>query len=112
MLDFTEVPSLLEIVVPLNAAILLLVLLLVVLSVDLFTGPDSQRGVGIFAAVGMLLVILVDVLFAMNNLGNELFDGPVVGGMVVYDVVLSNSFVFSSNSMRPANFSNSRSRRA
>jgi len=84
---FNEVPSLLEIVVPLNAAILLLVLLLVVLTFDLFTGPDTQRGVGIFAAVGMFLVVLVDVLFAIYNLGNPLFDGPVVGGMIVYDTM-------------------------
>lgn len=90
---FTEVPTLLEFVAPLLAEILLLFLVLAILTVDLFTGPSGQRGVGVFAAVGLFIIILVDAVGAIFFLGNPLFDEPVLGGMIVYDTM---SLVFRS----------------
>src|SRR5574341_1910883 len=76
-----------EVIVPLLADIGLLVVLLVGLTSDLFVKGPRRRSVGIFSAVGILLVMALDLIVGLSQVNNPAFAGPVLGGMLQYDML-------------------------
>ncbi len=84
---FTEPTSFVQAVVPIVSEIGLTLLLLVVLTVDLFLNPARRRTVGIVAGVGMLLVMVLNLAVGLAAVGSPAFSGPVLGGMLRYDML-------------------------
>jgi NADH-quinone oxidoreductase subunit N len=76
-----------QIVLPMLAEIGLLVLLLLVLSVDLFLNASQRRAVGLLAGVGMLVVLALNYYFAAPSLADPAFAQPVLGGMLRFDML-------------------------
>lgn len=86
-MDFAQQVSALEIVIPMLADIGLLIVLLVALIVDLFVKGAGRRSVGILSAVGILVVMVIDLVVGMSEVHNPAFAGPVLGGMLRYDML-------------------------
>lgn len=91
-MDFTTQISALDIVVPLLADLGLLVVLLVVLTVDLFLKGTRRRSVGIIAALGILIVMGLEFIVGLSEVNNPAFAEPVLGGMLRFDML---SVIFS-----------------
>lgn len=84
---FTETVPPLQVVIPILPEIGLLVLLLIVLSVDLFLKPARRRTVGLVAGVGIIVILLVNLLVGLSFVSNPDFEGTRLGGMVRYDML-------------------------
>ncbi len=76
-----------QVIVPIFPEIGLLILLLIILSVDLFTQPAQRRSVGLVAGVGMFVIMLANLIVSLNFLGNPAFAQPALGGMVRFDML-------------------------
>ncbi len=77
-----------QIVLPILPEIGLLILLLVVLSLDLFVPPHRRRNVGMFAGIGMILLMLATASVGLATVNSDpAFGQPVLGGMIRYDML-------------------------
>ncbi|MBN1430977.1 MAG: NADH-quinone oxidoreductase subunit N [Anaerolineae bacterium] len=76
-----------QIVAPILPEIGLLILLLIVLSADLFLAPSRRRSVGIVAAVGSLIVMAANLFVGLGMVNDPVFAQPVLGGMLRYDML-------------------------
>ncbi|MBN1310050.1 MAG: NADH-quinone oxidoreductase subunit N [Anaerolineae bacterium] len=76
-----------QIAAPILPEIGLLILLLIVLSADLFLGPSRRRPAGIIAAVGAFIVMAANLVVGLGMVNNEAFAQPVLGGMLRYDML-------------------------
>jgi len=84
---FTQNASILQTLVPIIPETGLTILLLIVLTVDLFLNPARRRIVGIIAGVGMLIVMVVNVIISAAFINHPDLQGPMLGGMVRFDVL-------------------------
>ena len=81
----SENVSALHVIIPILPEIGLLILLLLVLSLDLFTDPSRRRGIGVFAGVGMFVVMLVNLAVGLSQVSDPFYANSVLGGMLRYD---------------------------
>ncbi len=84
---FTESATAAQVAIPILAEIGLVVVLLLVLTIDLFLRPARRRTVGIIAGIGIIIVLIVNLLVGFNQIGNPDLAGPLLGGMVRYDTL-------------------------
>lgn len=84
---FTEPVSFLGVVIPIAAEIGLTLLLVVVLALDLAFRPRRRQAVGVVAGVGMLVVMVVNLIVALFDVGGPAFGEEVLGGMVSFDML-------------------------
>lgn len=76
-----------QIAIPILPEIGLLILLLIVLSADLFLAPSRRRSIGIVAAVGTFVVMIANLIVGFGMVNNAAFAQPVLGGMLRYDML-------------------------
>lgn len=79
--------SALHVIIPILPEIGLLILLLAVLSFDLFTDPSRRRGIGVFAGFGMFVVLAVNLGVGLGQVSDPFYAQPVLGGMLRYDTL-------------------------
>lgn len=84
---FNETLTIPQTLVPIAAETGLTILLLLVLTVDLFLNPARRRSVGILAGVGMILVGIVNFFVTYAFLNNQAFLNDLPVGMVRFDVL-------------------------
>lgn len=84
---FTEMTTLQETLTPIFVEVGLTLLLLLVLTFDLFLNPARRRTVGIIAGVGLLLIAVLNAIIGLNTVGAAPYDQPVLGGMIRHDMM-------------------------
>jgi len=84
---FTQSTPFAQAVIPIFAEIGMTLLLLVVLTVDLFLNPARRRSVGIIAGVGLLLIMAANLVVGLSTVGAPDYAGPVLGGMIRHDML-------------------------
>ncbi|NDJ54904.1 MAG: NADH-quinone oxidoreductase subunit N [Chloroflexi bacterium] len=83
-----DLPLVLQIVIPIVAEIGLLILLLVVLTMDLFTRSTRREAVGFVAAVGMLIIMGLNLVISFAWVNHPFFvENTVLGGMIRFDML-------------------------
>jgi NADH-quinone oxidoreductase subunit N len=82
----TSIP-LYQIFVPILPEIGLLVLLLLILSIDLFLPSTRRRSVGLIAAIGTFVVMVTNLIVGLGMVNDPAFAQPVLGGMLRYDML-------------------------
>lgn len=82
-----DIPPFYKVVIPILPEIGLLILLLIVLSADLFLAPSRRRSVGIVAALGAFVVMAANLVVGFDMVNNPAFAQPVLGNMLRYDML-------------------------
>lgn len=83
----SDIQSFYQFVVPILPEIGLLILLLIILSTDLFLAPSRRRVVGIVAAIGAFIVMAANLIVGFSMVNDPAFAQPVLGGMLRYDML-------------------------
>lgn len=84
---FTEAFSAVEVIVPILPEIGLVILLFIVLTTDLFVGPARRRSVGLIAATGAFVIVVLNLAVSLAMLDDPRFEGDILGGMIRYDMM-------------------------
>lgn len=84
---FNPPASLEQTLIPIFPEIAMTVLLLLVLTVDLFLNPARRRTVGLLAGVGLLLIAIANFAIGLPTVGQGVFAESVLGGMVRHDML-------------------------
>lgn len=84
---FSLPPSIQQALIPIFSEVAMTILLLLVLTVDLFLNPARRRIVGILAGVGLLLIAAANFVVGLSTVGQAMFAEPALGGMIRHDML-------------------------